>query len=73
MIGENSDGQVAKVRRDTLEALFTCPLCKQLYNEALSINECMHTCMFKSFLYWLVVVYALRYSLFVLRDFDENI
>ncbi|XP_027904701.1 E3 ubiquitin protein ligase DRIP2-like [Vigna unguiculata] len=35
--------QVAKVRRDTIVACMTCPLCNKLFREATTISECLHT------------------------------
>nr|DAD36667.1 TPA_asm: hypothetical protein HUJ06_007308 [Nelumbo nucifera] len=35
--------QVVKVRRDTLAACMTCPLCNKLLREATTISECLHT------------------------------
>ncbi|KAF3789022.1 E3 ubiquitin protein ligase [Nymphaea thermarum] len=35
--------QVVKVRRVTLAACMTCPLCKKLLREATTISECLHT------------------------------
>ncbi|CAJ1902419.1 unnamed protein product [Sphenostylis stenocarpa] len=36
--------QVPKVRRDTIVACMTCPLCNKLFREATTISECLHTC-----------------------------
>ncbi|KAJ8759443.1 hypothetical protein K2173_006976 [Erythroxylum novogranatense] len=36
-------GQVVKVKRETLEACMTCPLCKKLLKEATTISLCLHT------------------------------
>ncbi|XP_043723523.1 E3 ubiquitin protein ligase DRIP2-like [Telopea speciosissima] len=35
--------QVVKVRKDTLAACMTCPLCNKLLREATTISECLHT------------------------------
>ncbi|XP_010278147.1 PREDICTED: E3 ubiquitin protein ligase DRIP2 [Nelumbo nucifera] len=35
--------QVVKVRRETLAACMTCPLCNKLLKEATTISECLHT------------------------------
>ncbi|XP_011621599.1 E3 ubiquitin protein ligase DRIP2 isoform X2 [Amborella trichopoda] len=35
--------QVVRVRRATLEACMTCPLCKKLLRDATTISECLHT------------------------------
>ncbi|XP_077248071.1 DREB2A-interacting protein 2 isoform X2 [Tasmannia lanceolata] len=35
--------QVVKVRRETLAACMTCPLCNKLLREATTISECLHT------------------------------
>ncbi|KAK7396408.1 hypothetical protein VNO78_17400 [Psophocarpus tetragonolobus] len=35
--------QVVKVRRDTIAACMTCPLCNKLFREATTISECLHT------------------------------
>ncbi|KAG4913205.1 hypothetical protein GLYMA_19G161700v4 [Glycine max] len=35
--------QVVKVRRDTIAACMTCPLCGKLFREATTISECLHT------------------------------
>lgn len=34
---------VVKVRRETIAACMTCPLCNKLFNEATTISECLHT------------------------------
>lgn len=44
-------GQVVKVKRDTLEACMTCPLCDKLLREATTISLCLHTCEFVFFLF----------------------
>ncbi|KAJ8770273.1 hypothetical protein K2173_012743 [Erythroxylum novogranatense] len=36
-------GQVVKVKRETLEACMTCPLCTNLLKEATTISLCLHT------------------------------
>ena len=43
-------GQVVRVKRETLEACMTCPLCKKLLKEATTISLCLHTCKFFFFL-----------------------
>ncbi|KAK7336823.1 hypothetical protein VNO77_17371 [Canavalia gladiata] len=35
--------QVVRVRRDTIAACMTCPLCNKLFREATTISECLHT------------------------------
>ncbi|KAL2321011.1 hypothetical protein Fmac_029980 [Flemingia macrophylla] len=35
--------QVVRVRRDTISACMTCPLCNKLFREATTISECLHT------------------------------
>ncbi|XP_024023745.1 E3 ubiquitin protein ligase DRIP2 isoform X2 [Morus notabilis] len=35
--------QVVKVRRETIEACMTCPLCHKLFRDATTISECLHT------------------------------
>ncbi|KAK4273075.1 hypothetical protein QN277_021542 [Acacia crassicarpa] len=35
--------QVVKVRRETLVACMTCPLCNKLFRDATTISECLHT------------------------------
>ncbi|KAM7521667.1 hypothetical protein LguiA_011569 [Lonicera macranthoides] len=35
--------QVVKVRRETIEACMTCPLCNKLLRDATTIYECLHT------------------------------
>ncbi|XP_047159775.1 E3 ubiquitin protein ligase DRIP2-like [Vigna umbellata] len=35
--------QVVKVRRNTIVACMTCPLCNKLFREATTISECLHT------------------------------
>lgn len=42
-----SSSQVVKVQREKLEACMTCPICNELFREATTISECLHTC--KSF------------------------
>lgn len=34
---------VVKVRRETIAACMTCPLCKKLFRDATTISECLHT------------------------------
>ncbi|XP_059432239.1 E3 ubiquitin protein ligase DRIP2 [Corylus avellana] len=34
---------VVKVRRETIVACMTCPLCKKLFRDATTISECLHT------------------------------
>ncbi|KAK9291991.1 hypothetical protein L1049_019943 [Liquidambar formosana] len=36
-------GQVVKVRRETIAACMTCPLCNKLLKEATTISLCLHT------------------------------
>ncbi|KAI3911737.1 hypothetical protein MKX01_029498 [Papaver californicum] len=38
-----SSYQLTKVRKDTLKACMTCPLCNKLFKEATTISECLHT------------------------------
>ncbi|XP_061994996.1 E3 ubiquitin protein ligase DRIP2-like [Rosa rugosa] len=38
-----SSNQVVKVKREKLEACMTCPMCKELFEEATTISECLHT------------------------------
>ena len=38
--------QVVKVKRQTLEACMTCPLCHKLLRDATTISICLHTCSF---------------------------
>ncbi|RVW38164.1 E3 ubiquitin protein ligase DRIP2 [Vitis vinifera] len=35
--------QVVKVRRETIAACMTCPLCNKLLKEATTISLCLHT------------------------------
>ncbi|XP_050364473.1 E3 ubiquitin protein ligase DRIP2 [Argentina anserina] len=35
--------QVVKVKRETIAACMTCPLCNKLFREATTISECLHT------------------------------
>ncbi|KAF7818393.1 E3 ubiquitin protein ligase DRIP2-like [Senna tora] len=37
------ENQVVKVKRETITACMTCPLCNDLFNEATTITECLHT------------------------------
>lgn len=50
MKGEMSN-QVVKIRRETIAACMTCPLCNKLFREATTISECLHTfcrkCIYK--------------------------
>lgn len=43
--------QVVKVRRETIAACMTCPLCNKLLRDATTISECLHTfcrkCIYK--------------------------
>nr|GMD18628.1 E3 ubiquitin protein ligase DRIP2-like [Ipomoea batatas] len=43
--------QVVKVRRETIGACMTCPLCNKLFRDATTISECLHTfcrrCIYK--------------------------
>jgi hypothetical protein len=36
--------QVVKVKRETIEACMTCPLCNKLLKDATTISLCLHTC-----------------------------
>ncbi|XP_050372093.1 E3 ubiquitin protein ligase DRIP2-like [Argentina anserina] len=38
-----SGDEVVKVKRDKLEACMTCPICNELFREATTISECLHT------------------------------
>ncbi|XP_031123426.1 E3 ubiquitin protein ligase DRIP2-like [Ipomoea triloba] len=42
---------VVKVRRETIAACMTCPLCRKLFRDATTISECLHTfcrkCIYK--------------------------
>ncbi|KAB5557517.1 hypothetical protein DKX38_008426 [Salix brachista] len=44
MGNQNRQHQVVKVRRETIEACMTCPLCNKLLRDATTISECLHTC-----------------------------
>lgn len=46
--------QVVKVRRESLAACMTCPLCQDLLDEATTVTECLHTCMSFHFLRFLI-------------------
>lgn len=35
--------RVVKVRRETIQACMTCPLCRKLFRDATTISECLHT------------------------------
>lgn len=37
-------GPVVKVGRDKLAACMTCPVCNELFTDATTISECLHTC-----------------------------
>ncbi|CAI9107704.1 OLC1v1007130C1 [Oldenlandia corymbosa var. corymbosa] len=43
--------QVVKVKRETIAACMTCPLCNKLFRDATTISECLHTfcrkCIYK--------------------------
>ncbi|KAL3517646.1 hypothetical protein ACH5RR_020235 [Cinchona calisaya] len=43
--------QVVEVRRETIAACMTCPLCNKLFRDATTISECLHTfcrkCIYK--------------------------
>ncbi|XP_011042413.1 PREDICTED: E3 ubiquitin protein ligase DRIP2-like [Populus euphratica] len=43
MGNQNHQHQVVKVRRETIEACMTCPLCDKLLRDATTISECLHT------------------------------
>ncbi|KAF9682964.1 hypothetical protein SADUNF_Sadunf05G0162900 [Salix dunnii] len=43
MGNQNRQHQVVKVRRETIEACMTCPLCNKLLRDATTISECLHT------------------------------
>ncbi|KAG5246290.1 zinc finger family protein [Salix suchowensis] len=51
MGNQNRQHQVVKVRRETIEACMTCPLCNKLLRDATTISECLHTfcrkCIYK--------------------------
>lgn len=38
-----SQSQVVKVKRETIAACMTCPLCNKIFREATTISECLHT------------------------------
>lgn len=38
--------QLVKVKRDVIAACMTCPLCHNLFRDATTISECLHTCEF---------------------------
>nr|XP_004289468.2 PREDICTED: E3 ubiquitin protein ligase DRIP2-like [Fragaria vesca subsp. vesca]XP_011467755.1 PREDICTED: E3 ubiquitin protein ligase DRIP2-like [Fragaria vesca subsp. vesca] len=38
-----SSNHVVKVKREKLEACMTCPVCNELFREATTISECLHT------------------------------
>jgi hypothetical protein len=44
MGNQNHQHRVVKVRRETIEACMTCPLCNKLLRDATTISECLHTC-----------------------------
>ena len=48
--------QVVKVKRETVEACMTCPLCNKLLKEATTISLCLHTCEYL----WSVCVLGLN-------------
>ncbi|KAK4338723.1 hypothetical protein RND71_043210 [Anisodus tanguticus] len=43
--------EVVKVKRDTIAACITCPLCHKLFRDATTVSECLHTfcrkCIYK--------------------------
>lgn len=43
--------QLVKVKRDTIAACMTCPLCHKLFRDATTVSECLHTfcrkCIYK--------------------------
>lgn len=39
-----SSNQVVKVKRETIATCMTCPLCNNLFKQATTISECLHTC-----------------------------
>ncbi|GLT78667.1 hypothetical protein SLA2020_501950 [Shorea laevis] len=40
---KKSSSEVAKVKREKLAACMTCPLCNDLFTDATTISECLHT------------------------------
>lgn len=42
--GQIMANQVVKVKRETIAACMTCPLCNNLFRDATTISECLHTC-----------------------------
>lgn len=40
--------RMVKVKRETIQACMTCPLCRKLFRDATTISECLHTCEFLS-------------------------
>ena len=46
MTDDSSDHEdtLRKVKIKDIEHLFQCSICHQPFNEATSINECLHTC-----------------------------
>ena len=42
--GDGGAGDVVMLRRSSLAACLTCPLCGRLFRDAATITECLHTC-----------------------------
>ena len=59
---------MVKVKRETLEACMTCPLCGKLLREATTISLCLHTC--ELLCLSLLVCFGVVYFLISVDDFD---
>lgn len=44
VLREMANNLVVKVKRETIAACMTCPLCNKLLRDATTITECLHSC-----------------------------
>ncbi|RVW96083.1 E3 ubiquitin protein ligase DRIP2 [Vitis vinifera] len=63
--------QVVKVRRETIAACMTCPLCNKLLKEATTISLCLHTSGFPLLCASMIPIFM--YFLYVISQFIRNL
>lgn len=69
--------QVVRVRRETIAACMTCPLCNKLLRDATTVSECLHTCEFLQNLLFSGLIFILLWLLSwqireIFRAFDVS-
>lgn len=54
-----SNNLVVKVKRETIAACMTCPICNTLLRDATTISECLHTCKsFQTHFFLIIIVFC---------------